>query len=321
MNSIWDWTPSQPARIEQKVGLLPLTGRDTLRFLHGQTSAAVEQATPGRWISTCCIGPTGRMQATAEVLVGDGMAWLVITAGDAEAVRQSLDRVLFPADQVTLGPLETALLISPVDPPGAPPAKPTHQGWTELPGHGGWRLGGSCVLRTGHPPMGACPPELTDRPLLSAGEQERWRIQQGVPAVPGELNADTNPFELGLADRVSLNKGCYVGQETLAKLATYDGVKQQLRRWHSPGPNPSGSEPRCGQVLIDPAHSADGRQGMVTTAMPLASGDWIGLALVRRRALDAEQLLLKTDGGERKLHLSHPTGFVPPPVGSGDQPS
>ena len=49
---------------------------------------------------------------------------------------------------------------------------------------------------------------------------------------------------------VSLGKGCYVGQETLAKLATYDGVKRQLRRWHAR---------RGGRGGRRPGHPAPGR--------------------------------------------------------------
>jgi folate-binding protein YgfZ len=82
-----------------------------------------------------------------------------------------------------------------------------------------------------------------------------------------EINDDTNPFELGLTQRVHLAKGCYVGQETLAKLATYDGVRRQLRRWHCPqGAIDLGEIFASGQVLRD----AEGeRAGQITSSLPL----------------------------------------------------
>jgi folate-binding protein YgfZ len=43
-----------------------------------------------------------------------------------------------------------------------------------------------------------------------------------------ELTEDYNPLEAGLWQTVSFNKGCYIGQETIARLNTYNGVKQQL---------------------------------------------------------------------------------------------
>ncbi len=47
--------------------------------------------------------------------------------------------------------------------------------------------------------------------------------------MPGtELTDAVNPLEAGLYDAVSLSKGCYVGQETLAKVHNLNAVKQQL---------------------------------------------------------------------------------------------
>jgi folate-binding protein YgfZ len=162
---------------------------------------------------------------------------------------------------------------------------------------------------------------------LSAAEQERWRIQQGLPAVPGELSDDHNPFELGLAPRVSLNKGCYMGQETLAKLATYDGVKQQLRRWHW-RQTASEQAPETGQELRSPASAArDGegqpnrRLGRISSLLELPDGDRIGLALVRRQGLEQGQLQAgcwsRSDVAPATLTLSTPAQFVAPPVGAG----
>jgi folate-binding protein YgfZ len=325
MHDPWTWQPAPAARLQQAVTLLHLRGPDTLRFLHGQTSADLERASAGAWIRTCCISPTGRMRALAEVLVEREGAWLVISHGDAAAVRAGLDRVLFPADQVELGALQPAWLLTPLPSLSPAVATPTPAGppaalqWQALPADQGWRLGPGWLLHQ----LTALPAELEALPPLGADEQERWRLQQGLPAEPAELNDGTNPFELGLADRVSLSKGCYVGQETLAKLATYDGVKQQLRRWHLPQPEEgSGAEQPTplaaapiGAVLLSAEESDGGRCGSVTSALQLASGAWIGLALVRRQALAATELRLGPGGP--CVQMSTPAGFMAPPVGAG----
>jgi hypothetical protein len=57
---------------------------------------------------------------------------------------------------------------------------------------------------------------------------EQLRIQQGRPAPDHELTEDYNPLEAGLWQTISFEKGCYIGQETIARLNTYKGVKQQL---------------------------------------------------------------------------------------------
>lgn len=108
---------------------------------------------------------------------------------------------------------------------------------------------------------------------------------------------------------MSLSKGCYLGQETLARLATYDGVKQQLRRWHLPAGEGNAPEPGAGLVQGEGA-----RAGQVTTVLALPEGGWMGLALVRRAAL-AEPRLATAAGAW--LTLSQPDGVQEPPVGPG----
>ncbi|MEA5441855.1 folate-binding protein [Cyanobium gracile] len=302
----WDWTPPVLSRWSQPVGLLRLDGPDTLRVLHGQTSQALEAARPGQWLGTCCIGPTARLGAVAEVLVDADGAWLVIVDGDPEAVRLALDRVLFPADKVRLGPVTAATLHQPLGSAG-PDATPTGT-WAPLAGSSGWQLGDALLLPADAP----LPAWLAERSPLEPQEAERWRLQQGLPAAPGEINGDTNPFELGLAARVSLTKGCYVGQETLAKLATYDGVKQQLRRWQATA-FPAEAV-AVGTPLRD---ETGGRAGVITSSLKFpADQGWIGLALVRRAWLQ-EPALLAGDAANARLRLSLPAAFQSPPVGAG----
>jgi folate-binding protein YgfZ len=319
--SVWAWTPEKPACSLQPASLIRLEGADALRVLHGQTSAAIESARPGQWIGTCCISPTARMRALAEVLVDDGGAWLVVHAGDGAQVHAALDRVLFPADRVRLGAVEPIGWLTPVPSPDEVLDPAGDAGtWQALAAGQGWQLGSgvlgqALVLRDPDPTR--WPEAWRQRQPLSAQEQERWRLHQGLPAAPGELNEEHNPFELGLAGRVSLNKGCYVGQETLAKLATYDGVKQQLRRWHWPHtPGERAPEP-ADELWADATDGETTRLGRITSMLALETGDRIGLALVRRRGLDREQLQAGTTEAQARLTLSRPSRFIDPPVGAG----
>jgi folate-binding protein YgfZ len=215
--------------------------------------------------------------------------------------------VLFPADDVRLGPLLAGLWVE-----GDDARVPPEGGvWQALPSGVGWGLEGGAVLLPDGAPL---PADLAGRPALAGAEAERLRMARGEPAAPAELNEEVNPFELGLAARVSLSKGCYAGQETLAKLATYDGVKQQLRRWHLPAGEGAGA-PAAGAELRD----ADGqRSGVVTSVLALPEGGWIGLALVRRAALAAPRL---RGPGAGWLEISMPEWVQPPPVGAGGRQS
>ena len=305
----WGWQPSGPSRTEQAGYLIRLDGPDTGRFLHGQTSSAIEGQKPGSWIPSCCTTATGRLRALAEVLVDRDGAWLLLRGADGTALWQALERVLFPADRVQLGPVTPVRLITPLGDGCDALPQVADGSWISLEDGSGWLLGRQLVLLTN----AELPAWLADRAPLPAREQQRWRIQQGVPAAPGEINDDTNPFEVGLADRVSLSKGCYVGQETLAKLATYDGVKQQLRRWFWRGTQAPG-EP--GTVLTGGEPSSP-RAGLITSSLALEDGLWIGLALVRRQSLQQTCLRAGPDPDGALLELSRPPAWVDPPVGAG----
>ena len=284
---------SAASRWGTPVSLIRLEGSDTRRFLHGQSSQAIELAKAGDCLPTCLISPTARMRGLALVCVDDAGAELIVIAGNGEAIRAGLDRVLFPADNVRLGAVQPATLWQ----------------W-----QGEAQTEDSVLLRPGvdlgSGPNAAVvlqrsgeelPPWLAELPGWSSEEVEANRLRHGLPAEPSELNDDTNPFELGLAQWVSLNKGCYVGQETLAKLATYDGVKQQLRYWES-------SEAlKPGTTLS----SAGGERAGVVTS----SQGGRGLALIRRSQLEASTL--HTGGTE--VTISTPLAFIAPPTGAGGQ--
>jgi len=62
------------------------------------------------------------------------------------------------------------------------------------------------------------------------GDLEPLRIEAGLPAIGRELTEEYNPWEAGLDDAISLNKGCYVGQEVIARLHTYKKVAHLLVR-------------------------------------------------------------------------------------------
>lgn len=307
----WGWQPSGPSRTEQAGYLIRLDGPDSGRFLHGQTSSAIEGQQPGSWIPSCCTTATGRLRALAEVLVDRDGAWLLLRGADGTALWQALERVLFPADRVQLGPVTPVRLITPLGDGCDALPQVADGSWISLEDGSGWLLGRQLVLLTN----AELPAWLADRAPLPAREQQRWRIQQGVPAAPGEINDDTNPFEVGLADRVSLSKGCYVGQETLAKLATYDGVKQQLRRWFWRGTQDPG-EP--GTVLTG-GETSSPRAGLITSSLALEDGLWIGLALVRRQSLQQTCLRAGPDPYGALLELSRPPAWVDPPVGAGSK--
>ena len=267
--------------------LLRLEGSGCAGFLHGQTSASVNGASEGKVIPACWLNATGRVQALLEIRLDDAGADVLVLHGDADLVIRGFDRVIFPADRVRLGPKREQRRLQRLQ-----------QG--QLPAT-------DAVLWLDD---GAEPPTTWEAPTSSSAQLlEAWRMREGWPLSDAELNGDTNPFELGLAHWVKLDKGCYLGQETVAKLASRGGVKQQLRSWRS---TTAFEEPRLesGDRLSLKAE----RAGVITSAArDPQSGQWFGLALVRRQALDVEKLDAGTEA--IPLNLQRPGGFCDPPMG------
>lgn len=58
---------------------------------------------------------------------------------------------------------------------------------------------------------------------------ERVRVENGIPKYGHEIGEDFNPIEAGLLPSISFDKGCYIGQEVVLRLKTYDKVQKSLK--------------------------------------------------------------------------------------------
>ncbi|MHC4816935.1 MAG: CAF17-like 4Fe-4S cluster assembly/insertion protein YgfZ, partial [Planctomycetota bacterium] len=77
---------------------------------------------------------------------------------------------------------------------------------------------------------------------LEPADVDRIRVRQGIPAFPNEINERHNPWEAGLADAISLTKGCYIGQEVVSRLITYEKVQRNLAGLRLERPMAGGEE-------------------------------------------------------------------------------
>jgi folate-binding protein YgfZ len=116
---------------------------------------------------------------------------------------------------------------------------------------------------------------LTEAGAIALGDSswETLRIQQGRPKADAELTEDFNPLEAGLWHLISLDKGCYIGQETIARLNTYNGVKQNL--WGLVLPEPI--------EVGEPITLNEKKVGVVTSCIQTSSGG-VGLGYVKSKA-------------------------------------
>ena len=119
---------------------------------------------------------------------------------------------------------------------------------------------------------------------ISAETAEALRIAQARPAHGSEMSDTYNPLEAGLIGAIDFHKGCYIGQEVIARLDTYHKVQKYLVSL-SFDTDQSRAAALAGSRLIDNEGAA---MGLVTSAtvVPSAGGaSIIGLGYVRTAAV------------------------------------
>jgi folate-binding protein YgfZ len=127
---------------------------------------------------------------------------------------------------------------------------------------------------------------------LPTAEYEKLRIERGIPKTGREMTEETNPLECGLEKYVSFTKGCYIGQEVISRLDTYDKISKHLIGLKLEKNLPENFEP--GEISI----SADSKEcGYVTSAAHSEKFGNIGLGFVKTAFLDfGKEYQIKTDG-------------------------
>jgi tRNA-modifying protein YgfZ len=267
--------------------------RDRLRFLHNQSTADFEKRKSGEGCDTVFVTSTARTIDLATGLILDDEVLLIVSPNRRQYLFDWLDRYIFFADRVTLTDVtdrtasftimgeETRTILTQLGCPDLTDL-PTHAhrlctldgietrivAGTEL-GLSGYRLicdrSVAAALWKRITALGAIP--------LGENAWEVLRIQQGRPKPDAELTEDYNPLEVGLWDSIFFDKGCYIGQETIARLNTYKGVKQYL--W---------GVKLASSVNVGTALTIDGEKVGVLTSCTETDAGIFGLGYVRAKA-------------------------------------
>ena len=136
----------------------------------------------------------------------------------------------------------------------------------------------------------------------SEADREKGRILLGLPKTGAEIGPRTLPPEVGYEDAVAYDKGCYAGQEVLARIRTYVHVNREIRRVELVGNNSSGKQPEVGDELW-PATGAEKPVGQITSVTKTDEG-WAAIASIRYRYLSQStegDALIWNPGGEPEL--------------------
>ena len=218
-----------------------VAGPDAISYVQGQLSQDVEALTVGASARSFVLQPAGKVDAWVRVTrTADDEVVLDLDGGFGEAVVARLRRFLLRT-KADVDALDWSCIA--VRGPGASGvAAPddtltVDAGW---PGVEGIDLLGPSV------------PPPADLPEVGADDYERLRIRSGVPRMGAELTDRTIPAEAGrwaIDTSVSFTKGCFTGQELVARIDSRGGnVPRQLRGLVLPGAD---APPADAAVVVD----------------------------------------------------------------------
>ncbi len=274
-------------------GRLKISGDDRLRYLHNQSTNDIQRLKPGQGCDTVFVTSTGRTIDLATAYVMQDSVLVLVSPNRRQQLMEWLDRYIFPMDRVELkdatsecatfsliGPESDTLLEKLSDEMPVDEAYASHEllmldalkvrvavgNGLALPGY-------TLIVPAGN--AAKLWEILTEAGAIPMGDRvwEQLRIQQGRPTPDRELTEDYNPLEAGLWKTISFEKGCYIGQETIARLNTYKGVKQQLWGVRLQAPVEPGTVVMVGEEKV----------GKLTSFTETDQGPF-GLAYIRTKA-------------------------------------
>jgi folate-binding protein YgfZ len=252
------------------------SGPEAATFLQGQLSQDVLPLSAGERAWSWVLAPTGKVDALVRVTRLADDEWLLDTdAGWGEALLTRLNRFKLRT-KVELATRPWRILGLRGDVAATPETIVAVEPWPGLPGV-------DLLGVDPHVPHGW--------PVMAAEEYEAVRISAGVPRMGAELTERTIPGETGCNSMtVSFTKGCYTGQELVARIDSRGGnVARHLRGLLLPERVEPGTE------LVDGEGKAAGR---VTSVAPSPSGGWVGLGYARRGVEVPGRLRAGPDGPE-----------------------
>lgn len=264
--------------------ILDVSGEDRESFLQGQLTQDVRLAAPGRVLPAAGLTPKGKLLFAGRLAGGEDRFRLLLPAAVRETARTHLAKyavfqkveIADRSDELTRIALYGAV-------PDPPP-----EGAVVLPGEG--EITAELVVPAPSLAETLSRLDAAGGRALGDEEAEALRVEAGRPEFGVDADQTHLADEAGLSDALSTTKGCYVGQEVVARLRTYGRVNRRLvgfRFVGGPGPLPAGT------LLRRPGESDTVRTeaGRVTSAAESPTYGPIGLGYAFRDVAIGDRLV------------------------------
>jgi hypothetical protein len=244
-------------------GVLRITGPDRLTWLHSLTSQHLSELPSGVWTEALVLSPHGHVEHDIR-LVDDGEStWLHVEPGTAPALAAYFDSMRFMLRVEVADETASYAVLTELAPGGIDGARD------------------QLVSRT------ALADAVADRPLAGHDAWEALRVAAGVPRLGFETDHRTIPHEVGwIGPAVHLDKGCYRGQETVARVHNLGRPPRRLVLLHLDGTSETLPPPGT-EVTID-----ERSVGFLGTAVHHAELGPIALAVIKRSTADDAHLMV-----------------------------
>jgi folate-binding protein YgfZ len=259
--------------LERPRGKLLLHGGEAADFLQGQVTNDVVGLAPGSGCYALLLNHKGKVRLDMRVLRGEGWMWIDCARGALPVVDHMIRTYGIGRDIGARDVTDERVIVSVIGP------KARDVVGVDVPAeeHAFVEDGDSLYVATDVGvdvvrPAGAEPLEV---PEATEEAAECLRIENGRPRFGLDFDGETLPQEADLNERaVSFTKGCYVGQETVARLHYKGKPNRHLRGLLLSAPAERGEELRLGDRVV----------GAVGSAADSPVRGPIALALVRREA-------------------------------------
>lgn len=292
--------------------IIRVVGDDRVSFLHGMCSNDIRGMHPGEVAPALLL--TERAHVVADLFIfAESDAFLFEIERELwPRARAHLERFLV-ADDVEFEELPDWAIL---DIEGPRDAEIIGRIRLDAPGLDPWRFVEAGALRIAVVPRydwpamtvlgeraaiarlaGALSEFAPEAPEADAAALERLRIERGIARIGVDTNDKTLALEARLERAVSLNKGCYIGQETLERATAHGALKKKLYGLRLT----AGPPPAAGAAVM-----LSGREiGTITSAAQSTRLGLLGLGIIHHSAwIPGTAVVIKDSGGERPATVS-----------------
>ena len=269
----------------EKFDCFSVTGKDSKRFLNGITTGNIVDLN-NKVLKSCWLSPNGILKSLLEINCSENELKVIVLVGNTSEIRKYFNDIIFPSDDVSLSDTFSINRLQQVDDMNS------------------WRITQPIFFKNEDKKYDF----YKNNPnSMNTNDLQLWKINQAIPSLNSEINGKNNPLELGLADLIDFNKGCYLGQETMSKIRNVSSLKQEIRVWTAKDKDLNLESENNG---IYNNQNKEKSVGYITSIYKLDSRIIKGLAMIKRKYLNKENSFFSDNFGQISINKSVGSTFL-----------